>query len=441
LKLIFLNRFFFPDLSATSQLLSDLTVALAEQGYAATVITSRQLYQAPAKLLPPKETFRSVAIYRVWTSRFGRASLADRAIDYATFYLSAAWHLCRLVRPGDIVIAKTDPPMLSLVAAPVCWLRGARLLNWLQDIFPETAQVLGTGGRAAGLPYGVMRWLRTKSLRAARMNVALGERMAARVEGLGVSRDQIRTIPNWADNTTIKSIDPAANRLRAEWGLNSKFVVGYSGNLGRAHDIDTLLGAIGIIENAAPESPSDTKNPQAHFPISWLFIGSGSQFAILEAEVARRRFQSVVFKPYQPQACLAESLSASDLHLVSLRPELEGLIVPSKFYGIAAAGRPTIFVGDQDGEIARLLARYECGFTVAMGDAVGLARTILSLAAQPALCRRMGERARKASEGEFDRSIAIARWVELLAEVCGAKPKSHPEAIPACAPPRARKSR
>jgi glycosyltransferase involved in cell wall biosynthesis len=419
LKLIFLNRFFRPDLSATSQLLSDLTFALAERGYCAAVITSRQLYQAPGEVLPPKEISQAVAIYRVWTSRFGRASLPGRAIDYATFYLSAAWRLYRVVTSGDIVIAKTDPPVLSLVAAPVCWLRGARLLNWLQDIFPETAQVLGTGGRAAGIPYGVIRWLRTKSLRAARMNVALGERMAARVEGLGVSRDRVRTIPNWADNTTIKSIDPAANRLRAEWGLNSKFVVGYSGNLGRAHDIDTLLGAIAIIENAAPESPSDTKNPHARSPISWLFIGSGAQFAILQAEVARRQFESVVFKPYQPQARLAESLSASDLHLVSLRPELEGLIVPSKFYGIAAAGRPTLFIGDKDGEIARLLARHECGFTVAMGDAVGLAQTILSLAAQPALCRSMGERARKASEGEFDRSIAIARWVELLTEVCG----------------------
>jgi glycosyltransferase involved in cell wall biosynthesis len=332
--------------------------------------------------------------------------------------------------------------MLSVFAAPVCWLRGARLVNWLQDIFPETAQVLGTGGRAAGVPYGVMRWLRTKSLRAARMNVALGERMVARVERLGVSRDRVRAIPNWADNTIIKSIDPAANRLRAEWGLSSKFVIGYSGNLGRAHDIDTLLGAIGIIENTAAKSPSDNKSPQARSPISWLFIGSGAQFAILEAEVARRRFQSVVFKPYQPQAHLAESLSASDLHLVSLRPELEGLILPSKFYGIAAAGRPTVFIGDKDGEIARLLARHECGFTVGMGDGEGLARVILSLAAQPALCRRMGERARKASEGEFNRSIAIARWVELLAEVSGANPKSHPEATSAREPvPRARKSR
>jgi glycosyltransferase involved in cell wall biosynthesis len=124
--------------------------------------------------------------------------------------------------------------------------------------------------------------------------------------------------------------------------------------------------------------------------------------------------------PYQPRERLGESLSAADVHLVSLRPELEGLIVPSKFYGICAAGRPTIFVGDANGEIAGLVARHECGRTVAVGDAAGLARTILDLAADPDLCRRMGQCARPAFDAEFDKSIAVARWEKLLLDVDGA---------------------
>src|SRR5574342_267951 len=107
-------------------------------------------------------------------------------------------------------------------------------------------------------------------------------------------------------------------------------------------------------------------------PVVWLFIGSGALLGTLQAEVERRRLTSVRFKPYQPKQRLAESLSAADVHLVSLRPTLEGLIVPSKFYGIAAAGRPTIFVGDEDGEIAQLIARHECGRTVATGDGKAL---------------------------------------------------------------------
>jgi len=139
-KLIFVNRFFHPDHSATSQMLSDLAFALAERGGDVAVITSRQRYDAPADTLAPRQTVNGVTVYRVWTSRFGRDNLFGRALDYASFYLAVAWQLWRLARSGDVVIAKTDPPMLSVVAAAMCWLRGARLVNWLQEVFPEAAE-------------------------------------------------------------------------------------------------------------------------------------------------------------------------------------------------------------------------------------------------------------------------------------------------------------
>jgi glycosyltransferase involved in cell wall biosynthesis len=410
LKLIFLNRFFFPDHSATSLMLSDLAFALADRGCDVSVITSRQRYDAPAERLAPRETLGGVNVSRIWTSRFGRANLLGRALDYASFYLAAAWRLWRLTRAGDVVIAKTDPPMLSVVAAPICRLRGARLVNWLQDIFPETAEALGVGDSAAGTAYALLRRLRNRSLRAARMNVALGERMAARVAALGVPREHVRIIANWADGALVVPVDHAANALRADWGLAGAFVVGYSGNLGRAHEIGTFLEAMAIVEEAETAQP-----------ILWLFIGSGALSAPLQAEAARRQFASVRFKPYQPSELLAQSLSAADVHLVSLRGELEGLIVPSKFYGVCAAGRPTIFVGDRDGEIARLIDRHGCGHAIATGDGAGLARTVLELAADRGRCRGMGGRARQAFEAEFDKPIAIARWLELLAEVSGGR--------------------
>jgi glycosyltransferase involved in cell wall biosynthesis len=417
--LIFLNRFFHPDHSATSQMLSDLAFTLARRGGAVTVITSRQRYDAPMDVLPPRETVDGVSIYRVWTSRFGRANLLGRVIDYATFYLSAAWRLWCLARPGDVVIAKTDPPMLSVIAVPLCRRRGVRLVNWLQDIFPETAQALGVGGRAAHPHFRLLRRLRDRSLKAAHMNVVLGRRMAERMLGLGVCSDRIRIIPNWADGASIAPVQPVMNTLRREWQLGDAFVVGYSGNLGRAHEIGTLLDAMTILEKTTPiPGPvASRRNGGQSPPVIWLFIGNGARLDSLVAEVARRRLTSVRVKPYQPKARLAESLSAADVHLVSLRPALEGLIVPSKFYGIAAAGRPTVFVGDEDGEIAHLIARHECGRTVAVGDGAALARTILDLAAKPDLCRRMGQRARQAFDAEFDKTFSLMRWEKLLQEV------------------------
>jgi glycosyltransferase involved in cell wall biosynthesis len=343
--------------------------------------------------------------------------MLGRAIDYATFYVSAALCLWRLAKAGDVVVMKTDPPMLSLIGAPVCWLRRVRFVNWLQDIFPEAAEALVVGGRAVRAGYSVLRPLRNRSLKTAHTNVVLGERMAGKLSDIGIPKNRVNVISNWADGSVITQAEHAKNGLRSDWGLTGEFVVGYSGNLGRAHDIDTLLEAMSILEQTQLTDPRGRQEQLRR--VSWLFVGGGALTQRLKTEVSRRRLTSVRFRPYQSNLLLAQSLSAADVHIVSLRPELEGLIVPSKFYGICAAGRPSIFIGDPDGEIARLIARIGCGRTVPMGDGVGLARTILEIAADSETWRRMGTRAREAFEEEFDKTLAILRWERLLLEVTG----------------------
>ena len=400
-KIIFINRFFYPDHSATSQMLSDIAFGLAGMGWRVTVITSRVFYHGSGGPLPPRESIGNVEIRRTWTSSFGRHHLAGRAVDYATFYLSAALAALRTARRGDILIAKTDPPMLSALIGPVAWWRGAILVNWLQDVFPEVAQVLGMRfGPASSGVFRTLRALRDRSLKQAAANVVLGARMSAYLAMLGVLEKRIRVIGNFADGDKVRPIS-GSNSVRAEWRLGDKFVVGYSGNLGRAHEYQTMLAAIQL---TGPD-------------VAWVFVGGGAQFGKLQREVESRGLTNVHFKPYQPDDRLAESLSAADAHIVSLLPELEGLIVPSKFYGICAAGRPTIFIGDGDGEIARLVRRKGCGVTVEVGDGEGLARTIAALAADPEEGRSMGARARAAFIAEFDKSIAIEHWQRLLREV------------------------
>lgn len=389
-------------------MLSDLAFALAKDaGTRISIITSRQRYDVPGVSLPSTETIAGVEVCRVWTSRFGRQNLIGRAVDYATFYVSSARAIWRLARRGDIVVAKTDPPMLSVVAAPIAWARGAKLVNWLQDVFPEVAEGLGLGaGAMSKAIYGPLRWLRNWSLRRAAVNVALGDRMAATLAKNGIAPERTAIIPNWADGEAVVPIAPKENALRTQWGLQNTFVVGYSGNLGRAHDIQTLLAAIELLETRAA-SPS----------ISWLFIGGGALYNEFSGEVTRRNFKSVHLRPYQPRERLAESLSVADVHLVSLRPELEGLIVPSKFYGVAASGRPTVFIGDEAGEISTLIAKYGCGRQVSENDSAGLARVCIELADDQALCQAMGEVARKVFLTEFDKPIAVARWRQLLSKV------------------------
>lgn len=425
MKVIFLNRYFHPDHSATSQMLSDLAFALAAQGLDVHVVTSRQRYEDPSAALPAEETVNGVSIHRIPTSHFGRGNLFGRALDYVTFYLFAALRTWRLTRRGDIIVAKTDPPMLSVLVAPITLVRGAKLVNWLQDIFPEVAEALGVGkGAASRLAYAAMRWMRNRSLKSAERNVVLGERMAEKLRSLGVAESQISIIPNWADANLVRSIEHQDNSLRAEWEVSDAFVVGYSGNLGRVHDYRTILEAIGLVEDASAKEPKKavSKNlgavaEQRTLRIVWHVIGGGAQYDAFRREVVERQLLTVRFQPYQPRERLALSLSAADAHLVSLKPKLEGLVVPSKFYGVAAAGRPTIFVGDENGEIARIIVAFDCGVTVREGDASALARAVLDLAANPTLTRRLGVNARRGVETEFSKSVAVGRWTELLWKV------------------------
>lgn len=398
-RLIFVNRFFHPDISATSQMASGLLFGLAARGHSVHVITSRQRHDAPSAGLPRRETVDGVTIHRIGGSRFGRGGLAGRAIDYVTFHAGAMLKVVMLARTGSTVVACTDPPLLSISIGAATVLRRAVLVTWLHDLFPEAATALGVG-RERSILMRSLRALRNLSLRVARLNVVLGDRMARQLTASGVPADRIAVVPNFACGRTIRPIPPRSGALREEWGLGERFVVGYSGNLGRAHEFDTML--------AAAKELRDDKD------VAFLFVGAGHRRKALEAEVRAHGLSNVLFCPLQPGERLAISLGTPDVHLVSLRPALEGLIVPSKIYGILAAGRPALFIGAPDGELARLLDEHQCGWQVDVGDGPGLARHIRTLRDRPEVHDAMGRAARTAFEQHYDRSIAVARWHTVL---------------------------
>jgi glycosyltransferase involved in cell wall biosynthesis len=403
MKLIFINRFYYPDHSATSQLLTDLATDLAANGREVHVIASRQLYQSPGANLPANDIVGGVQIHRVWSTSFGRDFLPGRLVDYLTFYATVGVRLLSLLRKGDVVIAKTDPPLISVLAAACAEVTGARLVNWMQDVFPEIAQRLNVT-----LPRPVatsLIFLRNWSLRRAHLTVALGERMRDQLErAAGLDDGRLTVIHNWADAELISPIEFGGSPLRRDWGIENRFVVAYSGNMGRAHEFETIVSAI--------------RELREETDVVFLFIGGGSRANWLRAQIERRQLtKQVIFVPYVERSRLSESLGAADVHLVSLNPELEGLIVPSKFYAIAAAGRPTLFVGDPDGEIGRIVARYECGYSIPVGEASTLTRRIRSLKASPDHCRRLGQAARTALLAKFDRKGAFELWQAAIRRV------------------------
>ena len=412
-RIVFVNRYYAPDCSATSQMLTDLATALAHVGLDVRVIVSRQLYEDAGADLLRKDACGGVKVTRVWTTRFGRRRRLGRAIDYLSFHVFAALAAVRLARSGDVLVALTDPPLLSVTLSVVARLRRAHLVNWLQDIFPEVAMHLGIGGRVGAPLLQIAAHLRNRSLRQARINVVVGNRMAEMVAGFGAPGDRVRVVANWADGTCVHPVAECDNRLRHAWGLDGQFVVGYSGNLGCAHDLSTIVDAMvqletdGCVERIGHNERS----------ISFLFVGGGILHHRLKRDIARLDIRRVHFKPYQPRDRLAESLSVADVHLISLRPQLEGLVVPSKYYGVAAVGRPVIFIGAQDGEIARDVLATRGGHVVEKGDGRGLADAIRALRRDTEAANAMGARARENFEQRYDLPLAVKAWRETLQTV------------------------
>jgi glycosyltransferase involved in cell wall biosynthesis len=273
----------------------------------------------------------------------------------------------------------------------------------VQDLFPEVAAAHNIR-LARGIPGAILKFLRNWAYWASAACAVLGQVMAERLNRQGIPSERTRVLPNWSDGEDIRPLAHSDNPLRLEWGLIESFVVGYSGNLGRAHDIHTMLGAAREMEGQCPD-------------VTFLLVGGGAQRPWVEQRVYEQGMTNMHLKPYQPWERLSESLCAADIHLVSLRPEMEGLIFPSKLYGVLAAGRPVVFIGDPHGEAARLIRDTNCGVAVAQGDSAGLTQVIRELRADPERVLAMGRRARNLFESRFDRNQALPAWEELLAEV------------------------
>lgn len=397
--LIAVNRFYWPDHSATSQLLTDLCERAASNAMRVTVVTSRMRYDDPKARLLPRDHHAGVQIRRVWTTRLGRSWTPARAVDYISFALSSFFAVFWLARKGDLVLVKTDPPLLSVPLRLAVALRGAKQINWLQDLFPEVAASLGV--TFAEGPIGrALKWLRNCSLNSAAVNVAISEGMARRLSSEGVPRSTIRVHPNWAERKIVP-VTKEANELRRRWFPDDRLVIGYSGNLGRAHAVSAVC---------------DLVKRTADIPeLAWLFIGGGSGMEAVR-KTAERSGAIVRFEPYQPRSLLALSLSASDVHLVSFDPACEELILPSKLYGIMAAGRGVISLGSAHGEVAQEVQQGAFGVVLDIERPETWCHQISQILRSD-VAEELGRRARRRFDAVYAPAQVLDGWMQTLLSV------------------------
>jgi glycosyltransferase involved in cell wall biosynthesis len=342
-----------------------------------------------------------VTIHRARHTRFNKASFAGRLANMLSFQAACTWRALRVPRP-DVVVTETDPPFLCLLGWMLKRVRGCRLVCYLQDVYPDVAVALGK--LRAGLVSGAVRRLFFAAYRRADAVVVLSRDMRELMLEGGLSAERVHIVRNWVDVDEVYPIK-ADNGFRRELGLDGKFVVMYSGNMGLSQRLAQVLEAAELLREREE--------------IVFLLVGDGADRAKLQRLAAAKGLANVRFVDYQPKARLAESLSAADVHLVILRPEVKRLLMPSKLYGVLASGTPAIVIGDEDCELAATVLEHDLGQAVTADDAAGLAAAILRAAASPERLAAQGERAREYALAHCGREASVGAMRELVLRVVG----------------------
>jgi UDP-GlcNAc:undecaprenyl-phosphate GlcNAc-1-phosphate transferase len=379
---LFINQFFWPDPAATSQLLTDVTAWAVENGHAARVIAGATKYTESEDLIPPP-----VHVDRCPAFPFNR-SILGRVASYFSFLVAAAVHAFRGPRP-DVVVTLTTPPALGLIGSLVRAARGARHYIWEMDLYPDIAVDMGVLSPRSPLTR-VVAWAFDFARLRADGIIALGEEMKDRLIAHGIPPEKIHVCENWADGRDISPLPFPTGPL----------TLYYSGNLGIVHDVDTILEVMRHFRN------------DARFRFS--FAGGGSRRARFEALCRESSLDSVLFGPYCDRADLGTRLAQGHIGLITQLPESLGSVVPSKTYGIMAAGRPILFIGPRQATPARIVERYRCGWHIEPGDARGLVELLETLATCPDVIHQAGTFARQAFEQHYDRPIGVARLGAIL---------------------------
>lgn len=391
MRMLFINQFFWPDSSATSQQLTDLVNALAARGEEIEVLCGESGgYAEAAGSAAPR-----AKVHRVKAMPFTRGKLG-RVFSYLSFYATAFARGLTLRRP-DVVVSMTTPPLISLLGTCIQTLRGSRHFIWEQDVYPDIAVDL-KHIRKGSLLHRVTGALADLSRKRADGIIALGECMRDRLVSRGVAPEKIHVAEHWANSASIAPMDRP--------GDAKELVLLYSGNLGLAHDLDTVLGVLLALAGDAR--------------FRFLFVGTGGRRKALLEFCEANAVKSVEMRPFVDRDKLSEGLAAGDIGLVTQQESACGSVVPSKVYGILAAGRPLLFIGPASATPARIIRRHDCGWHFECGDVKGVTQLLRQLAENRQMVTQAGVHARQALLDFYD----LPQSVERIGDILGAAPRT-----------------
>jgi glycosyltransferase involved in cell wall biosynthesis len=379
-QLTIINQFFPPDYAATGQLISELAHQLKGNFSSVEVFSSQPAYAFEQDDLPRWEHYQDISIRRSKSANVAYGRIRGKAFSGVMFFLRAMLHLLRRSSRRQLVLLTTAPPFLPLLGYLLSRFFKISYVCLLYDLYPDIAIKLNVVQKHHWLTkiWGFCNRLTWKKAAAiVVLNSTMKDLIVQRCPEVA---HKILIIPNWSDPQEIQPISKKNNWFAQEYDLVDRFTVMYSGNMGRCHDMETLLSAMCFLRNA---------------PIQFVFVGGGDKRKYMQTQVRELGLKNCLFLPYQPKENLAFSLTAGDVSIVSIDERMEGLVAPSKLYSYLAAASPIAAICPAHSYLNDIFFDAKCGATFRNGDGEGLSKYLYKLSQNPELVKELGLSGRK----------------------------------------------
>ena len=378
-KLFVVNQFFPPDFAPTGQLINELVAHLGDNGTPIKVFTGLPAYAFNEVSALPLEIHNNVIIRRTRATQVSIHNIRGKAFHGFLFTVRSILHLLKNLKKDDILLLTTAPPFLPFIGYLLHLVKGSNYVCLIYDLYPDVAEKLGV---ISSENWIIKLWNRLneltwkKATKVIVLSTSMKKQILKKQPKLG---HKISVISNWSDPNWIVPIAKEDNWFAHKYNLTEKFTVLYSGNMGRCHDIQTILDVASLLQG---------------YPVQFVFIGGGPKYRSSQNFVQTYGLDNCLFLPYQDKEILPYSLTACDLTLVSVEEGMGGIVAPSKFYSLLATGRPIAVICDKECYLNELVKKNQCGVTFANNNSDALANFILQISSNPELAKSMGEAGR-----------------------------------------------
>jgi glycosyltransferase involved in cell wall biosynthesis len=403
-SILIFNQFFPPDFAATGQLIEELAFGISQQGIKVGVFSGQPGYAFETNKAPRKENKGKLKITRTRSTQLIPSGILAKLSSSVFYFLRAFLHTARHQSRHDLLIITTAPAFMTWLGylAHLIWRK--KYICLLYDLYPNVLISLNIFSDNHPIVklwnlFNRQTWMKAESI------IVLSSSMKERiVEACPEVADKIHIIHNWSDGDFIKPMSKKDNCFAQKNGFDQKFTILYSGNMGRCHDMKTIVEAADLLKDYQDK-------------LQFVFIGSGAQQKPIQDKVNQLGLKNFSFLPYQKKEVLPYSLTSCDVSLISMAEGMEGIVAPSKIYSTLAAGKAVGVICPEKSFLKDLVMDAQCGESVRNGDAQGLADFLLMLSNNSSLCQKMGYNARQYFCSHFTKAIAISNYLKVIDKI------------------------